>query len=234
MSADSVVSVVVLYPRLLGTYGDSGNATVLCRRAEARGLGSRLLTVDAGEPIPRSADIYVLGGGEDVNQTAAARGIEKDGGLAEAVDNGAVVFAICAGFQILGSPGLGMIDVHTEAMPTRAVGDLVTTPDGAELTDDVLIGFENHRGRTVLGPGVRPLGRVQRGIGNGAGDGADGAVSGRIFGSYLHGPALALNPALADHLLTLAVGPLPAAPTPDDTLVGRLRADRLQRIGRGP
>jgi CobQ-like glutamine amidotransferase family enzyme len=231
MSGDSTVGVVVLYPRLLGTYGDSGNATVLCRRAEARGLSAELVTVDAGDPIPRSAQIYVLGGGEDVNQTAAARGIEADGGLAAAYDSGAVVLGICAGFQILGTPGLGMLDVHTTSLPRRAVGDLVTEAAGDDLPDRVLIGFENHRGLTTLGAGVSPLGRVRRGIGNGTPDGADGAVCGRMFGTYLHGPALALNPAFADHLLTLAVGHLPDLPAPEDARVETLRADRLQRIG---
>ena len=187
--------------------------------------------VDVGDPIPTGGDIYLLGGGEDANQLAAARSIEADGGLVTAIDGGAVLLAVCAGFQILGTPGLGLLDIQTKRMATRAVGNVVgrACPVKPPLRDASLIGFENHRGGTTLGAGLSPLSVVDHGVGNSVGNGvaADGVVSGRIYGTYLHGPILAMNPALADHLLGLVVGDLPELLPGSDAATDRMRADRL-------
>ena len=232
MPADSAVGIALLHPELLGTYGDGGNALVLAQRLRWRGVDAEVLPVHAGEPVPSSCELYVLGGGEDAPQALAAAEL-GDGTLARAVDRGAVVFAVCAGFQILGHefliaegprPGLGLLDCTTvRRAPRRAVGELVVEPD-ARLGLTTLTGYENHAGLTELGPDVRPLGRVMAGAGN-AGDGREGAVEGRVVGTYLHGPALARNPALADLLLSWVMG-RELAPV-DDGDVERLRHERL-------
>ena len=77
---------------------------------------------------------------------------------------------------------------------------------------------------------MKPLGRVLTGLGNGGGDGSEGAVCGRILATYMHGPALARNPALADLLLSWVVGST-LAPL-DDSEVDELRAERLRFVKR--
>ena len=232
---ESALRVAHLYPTVLGLYGDRGNALVLAHRAQRRGIAVEIVEVAPGEPVPRSCDVYHVGGGEDLAQTTAAELLRADGGLAAAVASGATVLAICAGYQILGTtfsaaggqvPGLGLIDVVTTPRPTRAVGELVADALDPEL--GVLTGFENHGGGTRLGDGVEALARVRHGQGNGVGDGTEGVRSGRVVGTYLHGPALARNPALADLVLSWAVGNA-LAPLTDDT-VDALRAERLAAV----
>lgn len=206
------LTIVSIYPALLGTYGDAGNVLALRHRAALHGLRTKVIDVAPGETIPATGDLYVLGGGEDSAQTAAARGIREDGNLMAAAESGAAVLAICAGYQLLGeyfpdatstpAPGLEIIDIRTDRLPARAVGELAADP----LLDGIprLTGYENHGGATHRGPGVSPLARVRAGVGNG--DGTEGAVSGHVVGTYLHGPGLARNPALADLLLGWCVG----------------------------
>jgi CobQ-like glutamine amidotransferase family enzyme len=207
------ITIGLVYPELLGTYGDRGNAEVLAWRAARRGLVAEVVEVPAGEPIPPSLDVYVLGGGEDAAQATAARLLRSpDGdGLRRAADQGRVVLAVCGAFQLLGRvyvdgqgraiPGLGLLDVETAAGSPRLVGEVVTMSREGEL----LTGFENHGGRSVLGAGVEPLGRVLRGGGNNGDDATEGARQGAVVGTYLHGPVLARNPALADLLLGQAL-----------------------------
>ena len=230
------VSIAVIYPDLLGTYGDGGNAVILAQRLRWRGQDAEIVEVRAGQPAPASCDIYVLGGGEDAPQALAADQLLIDRPLHKAVDGGAVVFAVCAGLQVLGhsflvaggkmQPGLGLLDITTgRAAKKRAVGEIVVEPDpywGGRLP--MLTGYENHAGVTELGPLATPLGRVVTGIGNGAGDGMEGAVRGHVLGTYLHGPVLARNPALADLLLGWVVGDLELL---DDAEEAELRAERL-------
>lgn len=201
--------VVTVYPDVLGTYGDRGNGLVLAHRARARGIDVELREVRLDEPMPHG-DLYCVGGGEDRPQVLAARTLADDGTLARAVGDGAVVLAVCAGLQVLGrsfpagdgarAEGLGLLPVDTVgSVERRTVGEIVV--DAGDL--GMLTGFENHAARTVRDPGAAPLGLVRCGVGNG--DRTDGVVEGRVFGTYLHGPVLARNPALADHLLGLAV-----------------------------
>jgi CobQ-like glutamine amidotransferase family enzyme len=215
MSAESALRIAVLFPDLLGTYGDRGNATVLAARCRHRGQSAETVEVSSDEPVPTSCDLYLLGGGEDLAQHRAAALLESSH-FRDAVEGGAAVLAVCAGLQILGTtdtesapagehPGLGMLEATTRPGRKRAIGEVLSCADPElGLGCPVLTGFENHAGRTTLGPGVRPLGRLVRGVGNG--DGTDGAVSGTIVATYQHGPVLARNPALADHLLKLATG----------------------------
>jgi CobQ-like glutamine amidotransferase family enzyme len=231
------VGVALLFPDLLGTYGDSGNAAILAARLRWRGMEAELITIRSGEAVPEGCQIYVVGGGEDQPQYQAARqlGAGTGGGpLRRAVDGGAVVMAVCAGLQILGrsftgpdgrpAEGVGLIDsTTTPGTGPRMVGEIVVEPD-ASLGLPTLSGYENHAGVTSLGTDSIPLGRVTVGAGNGAGAAVDGAVSGRVLGTYLHGPVLARNPALADLLLTWAVGDLEPL---DDSESDGLRRERL-------
>ena len=232
------VRLVWVYPDLLSTYGDKGNLLVLERRARLRGIEAEPVFVNSDQPVPRDGDIYLLGGGEDLPQVLAARRLRADGGLAEAADRGAVVFAVCAGYQLVGhefggadgqpTEGLGILDITSARGERRAVGEIVADVDPV-LGIPKLTGFENHQGRTTLGPRAIPLANVTTGIGNG--DGTEGAHAGRVLGTYLHGPALVRNPALADLLLGWVAGPLPPISHEDDELAQTLRRERLTAVG---
>ncbi len=236
--AESSVRIVLVYPALLGTYGDGGNARVLAERLRWRGIDCDLIEAALGTAIPEQTDVLVLGGGEDTAQTLAVRELASDGAIGRAVDAGQPVFAVCAGFQVLGtsfldgagrtSPGLGLLDAATERLAgPRAVGELLARPlpGGPDL--GLLTGYENHGGATLLGPAARPLARVAHGVGNG--DGTEGAIQGSIVATYLHGPALARNPALADHVLSMTTGKL--APL-DDAEEHELRRERISAVRR--
>jgi hypothetical protein len=229
--------VVVVYPDLLGTYGDGGNGLILARRAEWRGRDVELLQAASDARLP-DADMYCLGGGEDGPQVRAARTLIDDGTLAARVADGAVVLAVCAGFQIVGRSfpgaagdpheGLGLLDIDTaKGTGPRAVGEVLVDPTGVEGLP-ALTGFENHGGMTALAEGAVPLGRVTAGVGNG--DGSEGAVRGRVIGTYMHGPVLARNPALADLLLAWALGEETLEPL-DDSASEQLRDERLATVG---
>ena len=231
------VRLVWVYPDLLSTYGDRGNLLVLERRARLRGIAAEPVFVNSDQPVPRDGDIYLLGGGEDLPQVLAARRLRADGGLADAADRGAVVFAVCAGYQLLGhefggadgepTAGLGILDIRSGRGEQRSVGEVVADVDPA-LGVPALTGFENHQGVTRLGPRAIPLATVTTGIGNG--DGTEGAHAGRVLGTYLHGPALVRNPGLADLLLGWVAGPLPAIPADEEELAQTLRRERLAAV----
>lgn len=227
--------IVWIYPDLLSTYGDRGNMLILAHRAWLRGLPVETIEVRSDQPLPDSADLYLLGGGEDGPQALAAQRLNADGGLHRAVARGSVVFAVCAGYQLLGRSffakgaeygGLGLLDLHSDRGPSRAVGELAGTID-PRLGLPPLSGFENHGGRTHLGSGVSPLAQVTTGIGN---DGtSEGAWRGNLLGTYSHGPALARNPDLADLLLRWATGATVLPPL-DDTWANRLREERALAV----
>jgi lipid II isoglutaminyl synthase (glutamine-hydrolysing) len=234
------VEVVLIYQSLLGLYGDRGNATVLIKRLAWRGYEPVLTVVQPGDPLPNTGQIYLLGGGEDAAEVTAVRALKADGGLYRAVDRGAAVLAVCAGYQIVGKSftvgykeevisGLGLLDVATTRGPMRAVGEIISHWNGRDGQEQWLTGFENHGGYTRLGPGVKPLATVEIGIGN-CNDGTEGAVAGTVIGTYPHGPILARNPALADHVLELALGhELPPLVCPE---IDKLRRQRLARVRR--
>jgi CobQ-like glutamine amidotransferase family enzyme len=232
--SESALRIVWIYPDLLSTYGDQGNVLVLEQRAQRRGIATETVHVRSADPIPETGDIYLIGGGEDRPQILAAARLRKDGGLHRAIARGASMLAVCAGYQIMGSTfggeegqpvdGMSLLDIASSRGPARAVGELVAEVD-PELGLPTLTGFENHMGVTRLGPGVRALSRTSVGIGNG--DGTEGCYAGHVIGTYLHGPALARNPALADQLLTWRAGDL--APL-DDTRYDQLRQERLNTV----
>ena len=233
--------LVWIYPDLLSTYGDRGNVLVLERRARLRGLPVEVVEVNSDQRVPLDGDIYLMGGGEDLPQVLATQRLAADGGLHEAVRRGAVLFAVCAGYQMLGTqfggadgqplPGLGLLDMSSGRGERRGVGEILADVD-PELGVPRLTGFENHQGVTRLGRNVRPLARTLTGVGNG--DGTEGAYSGRVLGTYLHGPALVRNPGLADLLLTWAVGQqLPPMPPQAEELALRLREECRAAVSAG-
>jgi CobQ-like glutamine amidotransferase family enzyme len=236
VSTESRLRLIWLYPDLLSTYGDRGNLLILARRADLRGLPVECAEVRADQAVPTDGDVYLIGGGEDGPQALAAQRLIADGGLRRAVDRGATIFSVCAGYQLMGNSffakgakcaGLGLLDLDSDRGETRAVGELAGEVDPS-LGLPTLTGFENHGGRTHLGAGVRPLARVTAGIGN---DGrSEGAWHGRIVGTYSHGPALARNPGIADLLLRWATG-MTMEPI-DDAWPDRLRTERLTAVGR--
>ena len=252
--ADSTVRIGLVLPDVMGTYGDGGNAVVLRQRLRLRGIAAEIVEITLADPVPDSLDLYTLGGAEDYAQRLATRHLIKHPGLQRAAARGAPVLAICAAIQVLGHwyetsagervDGVGLLDVTTSPQDTRTIGELVSKPLLAGLTQR-LTGFENHRGGTVLGPAASPLGAVVKGAGNRAGDGFDGAVQGSVVATYMHGPCLARNPELADLLLSKVVGELRAAgaarggAAAPRAAVGSLRRAHLRakfslRIRRGP
>ncbi|MFI6367354.1 type 1 glutamine amidotransferase [Nocardia sp. NPDC050630] len=234
--SESTVRIGLVLPDVMGTYGDGGNALVLRQRLRMRGHDAEIVEITLSDPVPESLDIYTLGGAEDSAQRLATRHLQRYPGLQRAAAKGAPVLAICAAIQVLGHwyetstgervDGVGLIDVTTSPQAKRAIGEVTTTPMLPGLTA-ALTGFENHRGGTKLGGDATGLAHVTRGVGNGVGDGLEGVVQGSTIGTYMHGPALARNPELADLLLArvLGVDELPPLHLPE---VDQLRRERLR------
>jgi lipid II isoglutaminyl synthase (glutamine-hydrolysing) len=210
--------VCALYPDLMNIYADRGNIAVLRARCEWRGLGFELTASHVEERLdPAGADLFYMGGGQDRDQAAVARDMvaTKRDALHEAADRGAVVLAVCGGYQLLGHayqmgdeelPGVGLVDLRTvRGEGPRLIGNCAIEADlgGGPR---VIAGFENHGGRTHLGPDERPLGKVLRGHGNNGRDGFEGVRRANVIGTYLHGPLLPKNVWLADRLIELALG----------------------------
>jgi len=225
--------VVLVYPELLGTYGDRGNALVLADGLRRAGLEARIEAVAVGEPVPDDGAIYLLGGGEDGPQRLAAETLARERGLARAAEAGRPILAVCAGLQLLGRSfvaegrtvkGLGLLPVVSEPGRARAVGEVVLAPCVA-IEQDLVTGFENHGGITRIEEGAMPFGRVLAGVGNGVG-GVDGVVSGSILGTYLHGPVLARNPGLVAWLLRRAG----VEPAPPSALARALAEERIRSV----
>ncbi len=228
-----VLRVCALYPDLMNIYADRGNLLVLQRRCEWRGLGFQLTSSGLGEPLDGDAhDLYYLGGGQDRDQLLCAEDLlqHKRDGLHAAAARGAVVLGVCGGYQLLGGSyalgeqelsGVELLDVRTVRDPgPRLIGNVAIEvrldPDGPAR---VLAGFENHGGRTSIGPDAQPLGRVLRGHGNDGRSGFEGARRANTIGTYLHGPLLPKNIWLADWLIATALGLPPDALAPlDDAL----------------
>lgn len=208
-----------LYPDLLNLYGDRGNLITLAGRARWRGITVRVDELRLADRVAAGAhDLYFIGGGEDRQQRLAADDLRTVKGdvLREAVAEGAAMLAVCGGYQLLGHyyrpaegddlPGVGLLDlttVHPGPRARRLIGNLLIRC--SLLGGGTLVGFENHGGRTHLGPRAQPLGEVVSGFGNNGTDRTEGAVTGTVYGTYLHGPLLPKNPRLADHLITVAL-----------------------------
>lgn len=232
MTRTGAIRIVVAYPLLAQPQADGGNALVLAERCWRRGLAAEVDVHHGPGRLP-AAELYVLGGVEDENHAELARQL-RAGGLPAAVAAGAGVLAVDAGYQVVGRgfddpdgrphEGLGLLDIVSARSEAEAQGPIVSHPNPS-LGLPALSGFESHHGRTVVGSGAAPLCALELGVGNGDAERTDGAVQGRVIGTYLHGPVLARNPALADLLLGWVVD-APLDPI-DDGRADRLRWQRI-------
>jgi CobQ-like glutamine amidotransferase family enzyme len=235
--------VCSLYPELMNIYADRGNIAILRARCEWRGLGFEHAAASLREPVdPDAHDLFYMGGGQDRDQIAVAHDMAatKRDALHAAADRGAVVLAVCGGYQLLGRsyelggeelPGVGLVDLHTVREPgPRLIGNCAIEAD-LGTGPRVIAGFENHGGRTYLGASERPLGRVLSGHGNNDRDGFEGVHRDNVIGTYLHGPLLPKNIWLADRLIELALGvelePLPDQELEEGAHQSALRAARV-------
>ena len=230
---EATLRVCALYPDLMNIYADRGNLLFLRRRCEWRGLGFELAGADPGDTVdPDAHDLFYLGGGQDRDQALCAHDLAtvKRDAIHAAAARGAVVFGVCGGHQLLGHayelgesslPGVGLVDLRTvRGNGPRLIGNVAIEVELPGLDGPrVLAGFENHAGRTYLGVGETPLGRVLAGHGNNGRDGHEGVLEGTVLGTYLHGPLLPKNAWLADWLIATALGLEPGALAPlDDAL----------------
>jgi CobQ-like glutamine amidotransferase family enzyme len=210
--------VLALYPDQMKIYADRGNILFLRRRCEWRGIEFAYAAAGPGESFdPGAHDLLYLGGGQDRDQRVVAADMveTKRDALASAVDDGAVMLAVCGGYQLLGHsyqlgderlPGIGLADITTVREPgPRLIGNVAIEADLGGEGPRTIAGFENHGGRTYLGSAAKPLGRVVSGFGNNGEDGLEGVRRANLIGTYLHGPLLPKNAWLADHLIALAL-----------------------------
>lgn len=227
------LSICHMYPDLMNTYGDRGNVLALHKRADRRGIFVEVTPVSLGDRADFDRfDLIFFGGGQDKDQKRIALDLsgEKGTRLADAARRGVVVLAVCGGYQLLGNyyrtqdgeelPGVGLFDAFTAGGTDRLTGNVVIQCRLPLAGMPTIVGFENHSGRTFLGPQAMPLGRVLAGHGNNGQDGLEGCVSGNAFGTYLHGPLLPRNPHLADYLIGQALsaryGAVTLPPLQDD------------------
>lgn len=237
----ATVRLCHLYPAQMNIYADRGNIAVLRRRLEWRGLRLEVTEVAHGDAVdPAHHDMYYLGGGQDRDQRIVAHDLQdKADALRSAAADGAAFLWVCGGIQLAGVgytdasgerlPGVGILDLDTRAGTSRLIGDLVidaTLVGRAGPETRRVVGYENHVGRTELGPDTTPLGTVVSGHGNDGVSGVEGAVQQRVIGTYLHGPLLPKNPWVADTLLEWGLdhAGAPGELEPlDDTLADRAR-----------
>jgi CobQ-like glutamine amidotransferase family enzyme len=241
--ADPVLRVCALYPEVMNIYADRGNLLLLRRRCEWRGIGFALTPAGFGEAVdPGAHDLFYLGGGQDRDQRLCAADLvaTKRDALHAAAADGAVILGVCGGYQLLGHryqlgaesiPGLGLVDLETvRSDGPRLIGNVAIDVELDDGVAGVLAGFENHGGRTHLGAGERPLGRVLKGHGNTGDSGAEGVLRGAVVGTYLHGPLLPKNAWFADWLITRATGVRDLAPL-EDALEDAAHADARRAAG---
>jgi lipid II isoglutaminyl synthase (glutamine-hydrolysing) len=245
---DRTLRVLALYPDLMNIYADRGNLTVFERRAGWRGMGFELAGAGIGDAIdPDAHDLVYIGGGQDRDQALCARDLAtvKRDALHAAAARGAVVFAVCGGLQLLGHgyelagerlPGVGLVDLDTRREDgPRLLGNIAIELDLPGGGPARLAGFENHAGRTYLGAGTAPLGRVLRGNGNSGNDGTEGVRGGphgTVIGTYMHGPLLPKNTAFADWLVATALGMhVGDLPPLDDALEAAAHAEAARAAG---
>ena len=234
-----MIKIINLLPELLGTYGDQGNVATLSWRLTQRGIENQVIQASARKPIPTDGDFYFLGGGEDDAQVAAVELLRRDGALEKALNNGAHLFAVCAGFQLLGNAfpasggrvveGLGLLPIVTEPATPRSVGELLLD---STLGIGQLTGFENHAGQTRFVEKLQPLGIVKHGIGNHNSEKCDGAVTENIIATYMHGPALVRNPKLADYFLARKLGELAPIASDKDAVFSALHSSCIKRVNK--
>ncbi len=206
-----------MYPDVLNLYGDGGNIRCMTQRLAWRGIGSAVTRLPIGETARLSDyDLVFIGGGQDFEQQVLLEDLHrgKDREIRAAIEDGLPFLTICGGYQMLGAyyethdgqrcDFIGALDLYTVGSPTRMIGNYKFRC-GPESGGSLVVGFENHSGKTWLGPGVQPLGRVLAGFGNNGEDGTEGARYRNVFGTYSHGPLLPKNPELCDYILSTAL-----------------------------
>ena len=241
---ERTLRVCALYPDLMNIYADRGNLTVLARRCAWRGIGFELSGVGLGDQIdPDDHDLFYIGGGQDRDQALCAEDLAtvKREALHAAAGADKVILAVCGGYQLLGHryelgdeqlAGVGLVDLVTvrEEGP-RLIGNVAIEVELPGLSAPrVLAGFENHGGRTYLGTGERPLGRVLRGHGNTGASGFEGVRRELVIGTYLHGPLLPKNAWFADWLIATATA-APSLRALDDRLEDAAHASARRAAG---
>lgn len=234
------IHVVHLYPREMSIYGDLGNTRCLASRIRRHGYTSVVHQHHPGGEFPEQAHLVVGGGGQDSGQVRVEADLERIADrLRSLVDAGTPMLMICGMYQLFGNafitvegkrlPGLGILDVTTQGNAKRMIGPVVLDTEFGDV-----VGYENHSGSTTLGAGQAPFGTVRAGHGNNGTDGTEGARTGNVFGSYLHGPILPANPALADALVALAAELATGAPfeplTQDDAFADEARSRQVRRL----
>jgi CobQ-like glutamine amidotransferase family enzyme len=241
---DRELRVCALYPDLMNIYADRGNLLLLERRCRWRGIGFSAVSSGLGDELdPDGADIYYIGGGQDRDQKLCAAdlaGLKREA-LHTAAARGAVILAVCGGYQLLGHsyqlgdetlPGVGLVDLSTvRAAAPRLIGNVAIEVELEPGSPRVLAGFENHGGRTVLGPSAQPLGRVLHGHGNDGRSGYEGVRHGNVIGTYLHGPLLPKNAWFADWLIRTALDIEDPLIELDDELEAAAHADARRAAG---
>ena len=244
------LNICHLYPDILNLYGDRGNIITMKRRLEDRGIKVNIDECSIGQPLNADKyDIFFIGGGQDFEQEVLLRDLSsgKAQDIRTAVEEEKTFLAICGGYQMLGEyyktwdgvqlDFIGAIGVHTIGAKERMIGNYMfrTTPESG---DTVVVGFENHSGKTYLSEQVAPLGMMLSGNGNNGEDKTEGARYKNVFGTYSHGSLLPKNPVLCDFILQTALnhrydGAEPLAPL-DDTLelnAHRYMPERLSHNG---
>lgn len=215
--SERTIRAVWLYPELMNVYADRGNVIALRARCAEHDIGCEVSHVELGGELPGDADLVLIGGGQDREQRRAAPDLQRLAPrLLDWHEADVAFLAVCGGFQLFGDgyrtargeelPGVGLFDVTTVAPPRgaeRCVGDVLAETGLGGIGE--VVGFENHAGRTYLGPGVRPFARVRYGWGNNGADGGEGAVAGSALGTYLHGSLLPRNPRVTDWLIAAAL-----------------------------
>ncbi len=236
--------ICALYPDLMNIYADRGNLLMLERRCRWRRIGFQVTTAGLGDTIdPGAHDLFYLGGGQDRDQRLCALDLvqTKRDALHEAAGRGAIVLGVCGGYQLLGHryalgeeeiPGVGLVDLETvRSDGPRLIGNVAIEVDlDRDGATQVLAGFENHAGRTRLGEGEAPLGRVLKGHGNTGASGVEGVRRDGVIGTYLHGPLLPKNAWFADWLIRRATGVGELAPL-DDRLEDAAHAEARRAAG---
>ncbi|WP_286957842.1 MULTISPECIES: type 1 glutamine amidotransferase [Arsenicicoccus] len=239
-TSKGTVTLVHLYPREMSIYGDLGNTRALASRLRWHGYDVEVVGHAPGDPWRDDVHLVMGGGGQDSGQARVESDLERIGGrLVELAADGCPMLAICGMYQLFGNafitvegqrlPGLGILDVTTTGNAKRMIGGIVLDTEFGEV-----VGFENHSGSTVLGPEQQPFGRVRAGQGNNGQDGTEGAITGHVVGTYLHGPILPANPALADALVGWAAERATGRafePEPiDDTYADHARTRQVRRL----
>jgi len=240
------IRICHLYPKEMNIYGDRGNIAVLQKRLEWRGYSASITSVGIGDEFnPNNFDFCYLGGGQDRDQMLVAHDLgKKSAAFLSAAKDGVVFLWVCGGIQLAGVgytnsdgnriSGVGILDLDTSAGSSRLIGDLVLD---AELEGDNcrVVGYENHAGRTFLGPDATPLGSVVKGHGNNDTDKTEGAIQRRVVGTYMHGPLLPKNPWLADKMLSWAIehktGETPTLSSLDNSLENLAQEVAISRAG---